>query len=145
MISLRQPLPLYYLCLLLCIAFDLQAFTIPATVSRVQVSPCKQPTSFIPPARSVNFIHRLDAGSDDNSLSTRESDELVLGTAGTGAALVMMYSEFVLSQTGCGLPAGPFGLVGAVEGISYLSVVGLVAYSLYKKITTVSASYDYYQ
>ena len=68
------------------------------------------------------------------------SDQLVLGMGGTIAALVMMYSEFVLSQTGCGLPAGPFGLVGAVEGLSYLSVVGLGGYSLYQKITTVGAN-----
>ena len=48
----------------------------------------------------------------------------------------MLYSESVLFQTGCGLPAGPLGLVGAAEGISYLSVVGLVGYSLYTKIRT---------
>ena len=30
----------------------------------------------------------------------------------------------------CGLPAGPFGLIGAAEGISYLVVIGFVASSL---------------
>ena len=48
----------------------------------------------------------------------------------------MIYSESVLFQTGCGLPAGPAGLVGAAEGLSYLSVVGLVGYSVYTKIRT---------
>jgi len=38
--------------------------------------------------------------------------------------------------TGCGLPAGPGGSVGAIEGISYLYVVGLVAFSLYTKVKT---------
>jgi len=48
----------------------------------------------------------------------------------------MIYSESVLFQTGCGLPAGPAGLVGAAEGVSYLGVVGLVGFSLFTKITT---------
>ena len=33
----------------------------------------------------------------------------------------------------CGLPAGPFGLIGAAEGISYLVVIGFVASSLLSK------------
>jgi len=69
-------------------------------------------------------------------MTTTESDQLVVGIAGSLAALVMIYSEFVLSQTGCGLPAGPLGLVGAVEGLSYLSVVGLGGYSIFQKVTT---------
>ena len=77
---------------------------------------------------------------DTNSMTTRESDQLLLGVAGTVASCVMLYSEFVLSQTGCGLPAGPLGLVGAVEGISYLSVAGLGGYSLFQKVTTVRVS-----
>ena len=83
--------------------------------------------------------------NDDNStniMTTRESDQLVLGTAGTVASCDMLYSEFVLSQTGCGLPAGPLGLVGALEGISYLSVVGLGGYSIFQKVTTVSGLGD---
>ena len=48
----------------------------------------------------------------------------------------MFYSLFTLKTTGCGLPAGPFGLEGFAEGISYLYVPGLGAYSLYKKVTT---------
>ena len=38
-----------------------------------------------------------------------------------------MRSEFVLKTTGCGLPAGPFGIVGAIEGVSYLGVVATCA------------------
>ena len=33
----------------------------------------------------------------------------------------------------CGLPAGPFGLIGAAEGVSYLVVIGFVASSLLSK------------
>ena len=34
------------------------------------------------------------------------------------------------------MPAGPFGLVGLLEGVSYLVVVGYVGASVYKKVTT---------
>ena len=47
---------------------------------------------------------------------------------------VMLWSEYTLKTTGCGLPAGPGGLLGALEGISYLFVVGLVGYSVYTKV-----------
>lgn len=49
---------------------------------------------------------------------------------------IMWWSLFTLKTTGCGLPAGPFGLLGAAEGVSYLVVVGFVAAALYKKATT---------
>ena len=32
------------------------------------------------------------------------------------------------------MPAGPYGLIGAVEGISYLGTTLLVGYSIYTKI-----------
>lgn len=65
-----------------------------------------------------------------------QSDELVLGLSGSVAALVVFYSEYILSQTGCGLPAGPGGIVGAVEGLSYLEVAGIFILSLVNKVTS---------
>jgi hypothetical protein len=65
-----------------------------------------------------------------------EADQTLLGVSRTLAALVVLYSEFTLKATGCGLPAGPFGLLGAAEGIGYLAVVGLAGYSLYTKVRT---------
>ena len=41
------------------------------------------------------------------------------------------YSVYTKVTTGSGLPAGPYGLVGAVEGIAWLSAlggIGAVAY-----------------
>ena len=75
---------------------------------------------------------------DDETLSViASSDQLVLGIGGTLAAFVTFYSEFTLKTTGCGLPAGPFGLVGLVEGLSYLSVAGIAVYSIVTKVKTV--------
>eukprot|EP00913_Durusdinium_trenchii_P021470 g20178.t1 len=62
-------------------------------------------------------------------------DGTALGAAGIGASLVMAWSEWTLKTTGCGLPAGPFGLLGATEGLSYLAVVGLVVYQLFRLAT----------
>lgn len=52
------------------------------------------------------------------------------------ANVVCGYSLFVLKTTGCGLPPGPFGLEGAIEGISYLGIVGIFGWSLYTKVKT---------
>jgi len=48
----------------------------------------------------------------------------------------MLYSEYTLKTTGCGLPAGDYGVIGAIEGISYLAVLSLVGVSLFSKIKT---------
>ena len=55
--------------------------------------------------------------------SAVESEEelAVYGAGGVVASLVVFVSEATLKATGCGLPAGPFGSVGAIEGISYLA------------------------
>lgn len=45
-------------------------------------------------------------------------------------------SEYALLTTGCGLPPGPGGLIGAVEGIGYLAVAGVVLWSVATKVKT---------
>ena len=85
-----------------------------------------------------NYLIKYYAKEDDSEEEkvVGSSDQLILGISGLVASSIVLYSESVLFQTGCGLPAGPFGLVGAMEGISYLGVVGLVGFSLYTKIRT---------
>jgi hypothetical protein len=75
-------------------------------------------------------------GDESDGLVKSESDQAALGGAGTAAALVVLWSEFTLKTTGCGLPAGPLGLLGAAEGISYLGIVALAGLSLYSKLRT---------
>jgi len=60
----------------------------------------------------------------------------LVGGLGVAANVVCGYSLYVLKTTGCGLPPGPFGLLGAAEGISYLAVVGFVAWSAITKAKT---------
>lgn len=61
---------------------------------------------------------------------------MIASAAGLLANPVMWVSLYSVATTGGGLPAGPFGLVGLVEGISYLVVVGFVGAALFKKMTT---------
>jgi hypothetical protein len=55
--------------------------------------------------------------------------------AGLAAQPVTWWSLYTLKTTGCGLPAGPFGLLGAAEGVSYLVVVGFVSAAIFSKVT----------
>lgn len=73
-------------------------------------------------------------------LTMSDEDEVgisgLTASAGLVANLVMWISLYFVATTGGGLPAGPAGLLGALEGVSYLVVVGLAGASLYKKATT---------
>ena len=55
---------------------------------------------------------------------------------GLASQPVFWWSLYTLKTTGCGLPAGPFGLIGLAEGVSYLVVVGFVASSVLSKVTS---------
>ena len=61
---------------------------------------------------------------------------LSIGAAGIIANFVMWASLYCVAKTGGGLPAGPFGVVGALEGVSYLLVVAVCGASLFKKVTS---------
>jgi hypothetical protein len=73
-----------------------------------------------------------------NNSGLSESDQGVLGAVGSAMALTVFYSECTLFSTGCGLPAGPFGLLGLAEGLSYLGIIGIGGYSLFVKVRSVS-------
>mmetsp|Transcript_22613 Transcript_22613/g.45788 ORF Transcript_22613/g.45788 Transcript_22613/m.45788 type:complete len:195 (+) Transcript_22613:84-668(+) len=103
------------------------------TTSNLGSSSEKQSVAYTTPTPTQLFSSNDDG---ETAISLGESEQTILGVSGFIASLIMLYSESTLFQTGCGLPAGPFGLVGAAEGVSYLGVVGLVGYSLFTKITT---------
>uniref|UniRef100_A0A7N0T8I8 Uncharacterized protein n=1 Tax=Kalanchoe fedtschenkoi TaxID=63787 RepID=A0A7N0T8I8_KALFE len=68
------------------------------------------------------------------------SSSTVLEIAAIGGGListpVIAWSLYTLKTTGCGLPPGPAGSIGALEGVSYLAVVGIVGWSIYTKAKT---------
>ena len=71
---------------------------------------------------------------------TSESGNGVIEKAAIAGGLVanpvIAWSLYTLKTTGCGLPPGPGGSIGALEGVSYLVVVGIVGWSLYTKAKT---------
>ena len=82
-----------------------------------------------PRGRSTSSLFAIedeDEGEVSIAIQLGDSESTLLGITGIIASIIMLYSESVLFRTGCGLPAGPLGLVGAAEGISYLGVVVLV-------------------
>ena len=62
--------------------------------------------------------------------------EAIAGTVVLVACVVTSVSLWTLYSTGCGLPPGPFGVVGAAEGVSYLAVAGTVIAATVKKFKT---------
>merc|ERR1711965_1130890 len=70
------------------------------------------------------------------SSGAQQQATLAASILGLVSQPVMWWSLWTLKTTGCGLPAGPFGLIGAAEGISYLVVIGFVAAALLSKVTS---------
>jgi hypothetical protein len=64
--------------------------------------------------------------SDDGEETSENGIDNLLGSAGVISQPIVWISLYFVATTGGGLPAGPFGIFGAVEGLAYLSVVGLV-------------------
>lgn len=81
-------------------------------------------------ARRVTSKPRAASDSEGSNVAKAAA------VAGLIANPVVLVSEFYLKTTGEGLPPGPGGIYGATEGVSYLVVVGIVAWSLYKKAKT---------
>lgn len=80
---------------------------------------------------------RTSHGVSGTRRALGDSDlEVGIGAGGVIASCIVLWSEYTLKTTGRGLPEGPGGLLGGLEGISYLAIIGLVAFSLYTKITT---------
>lgn len=80
--------------------------------------------------------HQPASASSASSVSTANTGQLAAGLLGLFAVPVVAWSEYTLRTTGCGLPPGPGGLLGATEGVSYLTVGALAVWSLVTKIST---------
>ncbi|XP_047334244.1 uncharacterized protein LOC124937950 [Impatiens glandulifera] len=77
------------------------------------------------------------------SMAKQSSEEEEVGTVeklaiagGLISTPMIGWSLYTLKTTGCGLPPGPGGSIGALEGVSYLVVVGIIGWSIYVKTKT---------
>ena len=59
---------------------------------------------------------------DDDDVNENKGLLLAAGLGGVVASCVTGYSLYTLKNTGCGLPAGPGGIVGAIEGLSLIHI-----------------------
>jgi hypothetical protein len=144
MSKLLSSLALFAISLLVVPAAVVQGFAPPAMLIATNIHGSRYADVSSRSSRSTldRSLLILSASDDDDqveyySIGLGESDQGVLGGLGTFAALITLYSEFTLKTTGCGLPAGPFGLVGLVEGLSYLGVTGIAAFALVTKVKSV--------
>lgn len=87
-------------------------------------------------SRRVSFLRK--AKEDPAAAASASSSPLSLGVAISGlvASPVIAFSLYTLKTTGCGLPPGPGGSLGALEGVSYLVVAGIVVWSILTKVRT---------
>ncbi|CAN8278611.1 unnamed protein product [Cochlearia groenlandica] len=102
------------------------------------------PTSASPPPslhrrnlfrRRTKPSWRVIAKAKDNTNTSGLLEKAAI-TGGLVSNPVIGWSLYTLKTTGCGLPPGPAGSIGALEGVSYLVVLGIVGWSLYTKSRT---------
>ena len=79
---------------------------------------------------------QLRASTSDEDDESQNGLFATIGTIGLVSNAVVAFSLYVLKTTSCGLPPGPYGLLGAAEGISYLVVVATFLWSVATKIKT---------
>lgn len=85
------------------------------------------------PHGPLKVLAMAKESSDSSSNGVAEKAAIAGGLVSTP---VILWSLYTLKTTGCGLPPGPGGAIGALEGVSYLVVFGIVGWSLYTKIKT---------
>ena len=97
----------------------------------------------LPVARALNsnlpairMVSQMRAVPTMMSTQDDMRGSLVASTVGIAVQPVVWVSLYDVATTGGGLPPGPFGLVGLLEGLSYLVIVAIVGLSLFSKVTT---------
>jgi len=73
------------------------------------------------------------SAADDDDIRTVGLAAVAVGAL---ANPICLWSLYTLQTTGDGFPAGPYGLYGAAEGISYLVVTAIVGWSVFTKVQT---------
>ena len=106
------------------------------TATRIQKCPTVRVATTVRVANNVS-CSRWGLCTGQLSMKSNNQDEpLSVGSRiGLVAQPIVWISLYFVATTGAGLPSGPFGLLGGLEGIAYLVVVGLLASSLRKQVS----------
>eukprot|EP00249_Psilotum_nudum_P003469 c16878_g1_i1 orf=43-546(+) len=107
------------------------ASSLPLSISIL--SPALSPPPRLPTSsRSLPIVSKAGVGES--------KDVGPVGYAAIASSVVanpmVAWSLYTLKTTGCGLPPGPAGSIGALEGFSYLVIAGIVGWSVYTKVRT---------
>ncbi|KAL1316402.1 hypothetical protein HN51_068595 [Arachis hypogaea] len=104
----------------------------PISASKIRFNDSlRRPNKFV--STKIVSMAKDSSDSSSNNNGIVEKAAIVGGLISTP---VIGWSLYTLKTTGCGLPPGPGGSIGALEGVSYLVVVGIVGWSLYTKAKT---------
>lgn len=76
------------------------------------------------------------AGKAESSGGEVGIAEIAAIAGGLVANPIVAWSLFTLKTTGCGLPPGPGGALGALEGVSYLALLSIISWSAFTKVKT---------
>lgn len=90
------------------------------------------PTTSTPRPSSLPVVTMSQSDTSDSS----SASSLAAIASGLVANPVVAWSLYTLKTTGCGLPPGPAGSIGALEGVSYLAILGIIGWSVYTKVKT---------
>lgn len=84
---------------------------------------------------------QLDSNKNSSEEELSELSDITL-TAGVIAQPIVWVSLYYVATTGAGLPSGPFGLIGATEGISYLIIIAFFSNALFRSMWSKSHEYQ---
>ena len=118
----------------LLVAFTPTTFTLIEIRQQRSLLECHSLSTKFNSRVSQNKNYQLSMRSDDEGEYEVTPTESILGAVGMAAQPVVWVSLYYVATTGAGLPASPFGLLGAVEGISYLLVLGLVGLTAWRNV-----------
>uniref|UniRef100_A0A7S0ZCU9 Uncharacterized protein n=1 Tax=Timspurckia oligopyrenoides TaxID=708627 RepID=A0A7S0ZCU9_9RHOD len=81
------------------------------------------------------------SSDDDKKASTstfENASSIEKAIIGSSALAIPVFTASVVHVgiTGCGLPPGPSGIYGGLEGIAFLIIAGIIGYSVTNKIKT---------
>ncbi|XP_015069709.1 uncharacterized protein LOC107014352 [Solanum pennellii] len=105
-------------------------------ISLVKMLVFVSPSCLLPSQKQHPYYNPKPIKIQCMSTQTTPPIEKIAIAGGLISTPVIGWSLYTLKTTGCGLPPGPGGSIGAIEGVSYLVVVGIVGWSLYTKSKT---------
>lgn len=90
--------------------------------------------------RVSSTLQLCGTNHDSHHDASEEKVWSAVDTVGLVAQPIVWVSLVNVASTRAGLPAGPFGLIGALEGLSYLLVVVLAGATIVRKENTILRS-----